>query len=164
MVLLNPILHPIPTRFNRVQIRRIWWLFEYSDSSLLQILPCFESSMSRGTILHENKTLIRIFMGRTNPSIDDWNYMLTVGVSIDSSPILFPEDPWSFPRSREATLEHPASLSLMSFDNTGRVPLLAWPPSNEDSSMRATRDPGFISPENLTPLLRGPVNMLSCPG
>jgi len=92
--------------------------------------------------------------------MNDWYRVLTIGLYVDRALILFPEYTRSFCMSVETAPEHPSLLSLVFLDNTVWIPLFSWPPSYLGTRMSPSRNPGFVCPQYLIPLIKSLVNVL----
>lgn len=112
--------------------------------------------------MHQGK-IVALLLAELYPTMDNRYGTSLVGLCVDLALFLFPEDTGTFANAGKTAPEHPSTLTLMLFYDTGWILFLAHPPGYILLAVWATSHPGLVGPKDRSPLLRGPVLMLQCP-
>lgn len=118
------VLHPVPNYHDKVQIGEKRGHLEKLDSSLFHVFEGHCGGIARGVNLH--KLMLQIPM-ETWLAINNVHGVLYIGILIDRSPILLPEDTGVLAGSPEKYPRNPVSLALFTFNDAGWIDLLAGP-------------------------------------
>jgi len=126
-------------------------LHSIAPRGLLLELPTGQPVTSRSIILY--KDMLWSLLMNSKPSIYYGHDVLTIGLAIDLTLILFPENRWTFTlSSRKTTPKHPALFPLLYLYNIVIFVVFALTARNICFPVAASGCPRFVRPEDCVPV------------